>query len=108
MSVNTPLSSLRSCLVFSKCVRPIWEKAWSRSENTAPIVIAPDGGPRAGWTPASQRSALLWLSHSRPAWSALPGDSQGCVSQLTQSGAGDWCSRPKGGFVGSIPMRERD
>lgn len=34
-------------------------KARRRSGHTAPIVDAPKGGPRAGWTPASQRSNLL-------------------------------------------------
>lgn len=51
--------------VFQMCQARLG-KAWSRSGNTAPIVIAPDGGPWAGWTPASQRRTLLGLSHSRP------------------------------------------
>lgn len=39
---------------------------------------------------------------SLPAWPALPGESQGCVSQLTQPGAG--AGAPGlGGFVGSLP-----
>ncbi len=50
--------------VFQVCQARLG-KAWSRSGNTAPIVVAPDGGPRAGWTPASQRSTLLGLSHSQ-------------------------------------------
>lgn len=66
VNINTPLSYLQSCLVFHKCVKPIWEKPGAVSGNTASIVIAPDGGPTAGWTPASQRSALLGLSHFRP------------------------------------------
>lgn len=61
-----PLSYLQSRLLFFQRRQAYLGKAWSRSGNTAPIVTVPDGGPRAGWTPASQRSALVGLSLNRP------------------------------------------
>lgn len=67
LSVNTPfiiLSIMPS--VFANASSLFGGKAWSWSGNTAPIVTVPDGGPRAGWTPASQRSALVGLSLNRP------------------------------------------
>lgn len=80
-------------------------KAWSRSGNTASIVVAPAGGPRAGWTPASQRSALLGAV-SFQAWPTLPGENQGCVSQLTRAEVGPGATGLGGRFVGSHPEEQ--
>lgn len=60
MSISAALSYLRSCLVSFKCVRPVLGNAWSRSGNTAPIVVDPDGGPRAKEHSAGAVSLLAW------------------------------------------------
>lgn len=60
MSISTALSNLPSCLLSFKCVRPVLGKAWSRSGNTAPIVVAPDGGPRAKEHSAGAVSLPAW------------------------------------------------
>lgn len=81
-------------------------QAWSRSGNTAPIVITPDGGPRAGWTPASQRSALLGLSHPGPGlhYQGRAGD----VFPSWHSQDRGWCSRPRGALLDPILMSNCD
>lgn len=54
-------------------------KAWSRSGDTAPIVIAPDGGPPEQDGPQPPEGMLRW---------GCLRESRGCVPQLTEPPAG--------------------
>lgn len=93
--------TINRAFCFSKRVKPIWEKPGAEVGNTASIVTVPDGGPRAGWTPASQRSALVGPSLNRPR-SVLPGENRRGVPQLTQTDDGPGAAGLGGFFLNPI------
>lgn len=85
MSINTLLSYIQPHLVPFKYIRPFWEQPGAKVEILLLLSYLQMGAPERDET-QSPRGPLRRTVSLR-AWSALPGERQGCVSQLTQPGA---------------------